>query len=99
MSSETTNLHIPRPKRIREYLTKPSQRFDRYYHGSRLRLLLICAGAALVLFFICFLIVDDILMPRATRHGSEFALPDIVGSRVADAERLLAENQLRLQVT
>jgi len=57
------------------------------------------AGLVLVAFLILYFIVNVIIMPIITRHGSEFPLPDIVGMTLAEAEPVLNQDDLLLEVT
>jgi len=56
-------------------------------------------GLALVGLFFGFVIMNEILMPVITRHGSEFPLPDIVGMTFDEAEPVLNKDDLMLDVT
>ena len=46
-----------------------------------------------------FLILDYLVMPKWTRHGQEFALPDVVGKPIVNAGATLTGLHLRLEVT
>jgi serine/threonine-protein kinase len=46
-----------------------------------------------------FLLVNEIIMPTITRHGSEFSLPNIVSMTIEDAEPILQEGGLLLDIT
>lgn len=51
---------------------------------------------ALVLFY---LLMDNIVMPLVTRHGTEFGLPKVTGYQLQDAEHVLGLVGLRIEVT
>jgi len=53
----------------------------------------------LLILILMYFFVDDFVMPLATRHGSEFELPDIIGYEKEDAEELLNMVDLGLEVT
>lgn len=53
----------------------------------------------LILLWLLFMIGNKMVMPLITRHGSEFALPDVVGLTQAEAEETLGKDGLELQVT
>lgn len=57
------------------------------------------AGLAAAVVIVLFIIMNDIVMPMVTRHGNEFALPNIVAMTVAEAEPVLMEADLRLEIT
>lgn len=57
------------------------------------------AGVVLVAFLALYVIMNNIVMPSITRHGDEFSLPSIVGMTVAEAEPVLHEAELYLEVT
>jgi len=54
---------------------------------------------AVVCLFVLFVLINNIVMPIATRHGREFALPTIVGMTVEQAKPVLEEADLGLTVT
>ncbi|MEE9442825.1 MAG: PASTA domain-containing protein [candidate division Zixibacteria bacterium] len=55
--------------------------------------------ATLVILYILFLIVNSIVMPIVTRHGNEFSLPNVEGMTVVEAEPILMEADISLQIT
>ncbi len=57
------------------------------------------AGILLVIFIILYVLLNDIVMPTVTRHGEEFSLPDIVGMTVAEAEPIVNQAGLSIEVT
>ncbi len=57
------------------------------------------AGLILAAFFLLYFITNQIIMPIITRHGSEFSLPNIIGMTIAQAEPVLMEADLPLEVT
>lgn len=71
-------------------LTTPQATWARYVVRSAIALL----GLLLL-----FVLVNDLVMPILTRHGSEFALADIEGMIIADAEPILLEGGLWIEVT
>ncbi len=46
-----------------------------------------------------YLVMDNIVMPIITRHGSEFELPDVSGYAYKDAEYLLERLGLKMEVS
>ncbi len=56
-------------------------------------------GGLLLAFLLLFVIFNSLIMPAITRHGSEFPLPTIEGMTVAEAEPVLMEGGLSLEVT
>lgn len=70
----------------------PWKDFRWRYYGIR-------TGILAVLLFICFLLVNEIIMPIVTRHGNEFSLPNVVGMTIVEAEPVLMEAELILQIT
>jgi beta-lactam-binding protein with PASTA domain len=71
-------------------LLQPQSTYARY--GVRI-------GLILIVCFVCFVITSDVVMPVVTRHGNEFSLPDIVGMTVLEAEPVLQEADLILEIT
>ena len=67
-------------------------------YGSPQRKWTMTLGIPLVCLLVIALIVDKIVMPIITRHGSEFALPDYVGQTVTDARISLADLDLRYEI-
>ena len=57
------------------------------------------SGIVLAALLILYFIMNNIVMPSITRHGDEFSLPSIVGMTVAEAEPILLEAELYLEVT
>jgi len=53
----------------------------------------------LAVFFVLYILANSVIMPIVTRHGNEFSLPAIVGMTVAEAEPVLMEADLKLEVT
>lgn len=52
----------------------------------------------LVVLWILFLAVDLMIMPIFTRHGEEFPLPKVVGKSESEAQEILRQCDLSLQV-
>jgi eukaryotic-like serine/threonine-protein kinase len=52
----------------------------------------------LAVLWILFLVVDLIVMPIFTRHGEEFPLPQVVGKSESEAQDILKQHDLSLQV-
>ena len=52
----------------------------------------------LVVLWIFFLAVDLMVMPILTRHGEEFSLPQVVGKSESEAQEILKQRDLSLQV-
>lgn len=57
------------------------------------------AGIVLVVFLFLYFSFNEIIMPMVTRHGSEFALPNVLGMTIAEAEPILMNEDLILEVT
>lgn len=53
----------------------------------------------LALFFILYLIMNNIVMPTVTRHGEEFSLPDVEGMTIVEADPILREAELEMEIT
>lgn len=47
---------------------------------------------------VLYVVVDDIVMPTITRHGTEFTLPDFVEQRLIEARMELDDLNLRFEV-
>ena len=56
-------------------------------------------GIWIVVFLLLFILVNSVIMPIVTRHNSEFPLTYIEGMTVTDAEPVLLEGDLKLQIT
>jgi serine/threonine-protein kinase len=52
----------------------------------------------LIIFLILFFVVDSFIMPAITRHGSEFALPDISGLNCDEAAKILESADLGMEI-
>jgi eukaryotic-like serine/threonine-protein kinase len=52
----------------------------------------------IAIMLVLYVIVDDIVMPIITRHGSEFELPTIAGYQFKDSEYLLSKLDLKVEV-
>lgn len=63
-----------------------------------LRLLTFFVIIPLAIILIIFLVGDNIVMPLITRHGDELAVPNVVGKNQAEAEEMLAGQDLTLQI-
>lgn len=59
----------------------------------------VVAALGILVFLILFMIVNNIVMPAVTRHGAEFPLPEIVDMTVVEAEPVLMEAGLYLEIT
>jgi len=57
------------------------------------------AGIALAAILVLYFLTNVVMMPIITRHGSEFPLPNIIGMTLAEAEPVLMEADLLLEVT
>lgn len=57
------------------------------------------AALALAALLILYFLVNVVIMPIITRHGSEFPLPSIVGMTLAEAEPVLTDADLLMEVT
>jgi beta-lactam-binding protein with PASTA domain len=87
---------LPRPKKQR-----PKGFFlDRFAPDSRRgRFLYYYLSVPLACLIIIYLLFNNLIMPIVTRHGSEFALPDVVGKSEESARQILESSGLRLEVT
>ncbi len=84
--------------------SQKKSRFDRFktklLTDKRLhRKLLFFTLVPLAVLIVLYLLMDDIVMPIITRHGSEFELPDITGYEYKDAEYILEKLGLKMEVT
>ncbi len=66
--------------------------------GSRKRIVALWAGIPLLVLLVAYLVVDNVVMPRITRHGEEFTLPDLSSQTVVEASVTLDELQLEYEV-
>lgn len=67
--------------------------------NSRRRMIMNFFVIPIVSLILLYLIIDNIMMPLITRHGSEFELTDVVGYEMQDAEHLLELVGLGIEVT
>ncbi len=84
--------------------SQKKSRFDRFktklLTDKRLhRRLLLITVIPLAALIVLYLLMNDIVMPIITRHGSEFELPDITGYEYKDAEYILEKLGLKMEVT
>lgn len=90
---------MPQPRASR--LSKPGKKkspgrlHDWLPLGSTRRKIVLWGALPLVILLCLFLIVDGIVMPIVTRHGSEFPLPDFVGQPLTQAQVALGDLNLR----
>jgi beta-lactam-binding protein with PASTA domain len=75
---------------LRRKLSLPKSTWARY---------IINIAASLFALIILFIIMNEIVMPAITRHGAEFPLTNIVGMTVVEAEPILRQGDLRLEIT
>jgi serine/threonine-protein kinase len=61
--------------------------------------LLYYAGIAIVVVYFFIFLFNDLIMPKVTRHGQEFELPNIQGYTIAEAEQLVRPLGLEIEVT
>ena len=66
--------------------------------GSLQRKLVLWAGVPLLVLFVLYLIVDNIVMMQITRHGEEFPLPDFSGQTVVEATVTLDDLDLDYEI-
>jgi serine/threonine-protein kinase len=59
----------------------------------------VIAGIVLGACLFLYLSFNEVIMPMITRHGSEFALPNVMEMTIAEAEPVLMEADLILEVT
>ena len=67
-------------------------------YGTLKRKIILWAVVPLLLLFVSYLIVNDIVMPTITRHGSEFILPNYVEQRLIESRLELDNLKLRIEV-
>ena len=67
-------------------------------HGSLKRKIILWVIAPLLVLALLYVVVDDIVMPSITRHGSEFTLPNYVDQRLIESRIELDNLQLRFEV-
>lgn len=88
---------------IRERFKSAVERFrrltDEYSPRTKRGRLLANLAKYLAVFLFLLIIVNSIVMPIITRHGSEFSLPNIIGMTVPDAKPVLAEAKLAIDIT
>ncbi len=72
---------------------------DKLPIGSLQRRLTFWVGIPFVVLVILYLIGNDIVMPVVTRHGDEFALPDLTDLSLPEAEMKLEQIDLKYEVT
>jgi serine/threonine-protein kinase len=68
---------------------------DKKFH----RFLLYYLAIPLAILILLYIVMNSVVMPIVTRHGSEFALPNIVGYEYKDAEYILDKLGLKMEVT
>ena len=66
--------------------------------GSLLRAIVLWGVVPLVMIAILALIVDSMVMPMVTRHGTEFPIPDFVGQRLVEARMTLTDLELGFEI-
>jgi serine/threonine-protein kinase len=66
--------------------------------GTWRRRLTLWLGVPLLILFILYLIMDNIVMMQITRHGDEFTLPDFTHQTVMEAEMRLKELNLSYEI-
>ncbi|HHI03874.1 MAG TPA: PASTA domain-containing protein [candidate division Zixibacteria bacterium] len=67
--------------------------------GSWRRMIMNYFMIPLASLFVFYLLMDNIVMPLITRHGTEFELPEITGYQLQDAEHVLDLVGLGIEVT
>jgi serine/threonine-protein kinase len=60
---------------------------------------LILSGAGLIILLVLYVIINGFIMPSITRHGTEFSLLNVEGMTVVEAEPILIEADLFLDIT
>ncbi len=78
---------------------KPGFLSDKLPPGSIQRKIAFGAGIPLLSLLILYLIVDNIVMPILTRHGSEFELPDFTGRSFVEAQVTLKDLDLNFEIS
>ncbi len=66
--------------------------------GSFLRAVVLWGLVPIVGILILVLIVDNMVLPIITRHGTEFPVPDFVGQRLVEARMTLTDTELGFEV-
>jgi serine/threonine-protein kinase len=88
-------MSLPKPKRD----SREKSLFRRIFPEKSLQLrFLQFIVIPVIVFFVLYGLVDDIIMPIVTRHGSEFELPEITGYQFKDSEYLLSKLDLSVEV-
>lgn len=72
---------------------------DKFPPGSLKRKLAFYVALPLLILFVLYIVVDDIVMPGVTRHGSEFALPDFTDQPLAEAQLTINEMNLGSEIS
>jgi beta-lactam-binding protein with PASTA domain len=84
-------------------LNKDSHRYfgflaDALPYGSLKRKIVLRAALPLVVLFVLYALVDAVMMPLVTRHGTEFTLPDFTNQRLIEARLTLIDLDLDFQI-
>jgi len=88
-------MEMPRPKRLRE--KKFLQNLSQILTGRRRRILFYI-GLPILALFISYYLLDSVIMPIITRHGSEFPLPNVIGKTEAEARDVLDSAGLGIEI-
>jgi beta-lactam-binding protein with PASTA domain len=67
--------------------------------GSLRRKIAFGAGVPFLSLLMVYLIMDVMVMPLLTRHGSEFPLPDFTGQRAVDVQMSLKDLELNYEIS
>jgi serine/threonine-protein kinase len=62
------------------------------------RLLVKIVAVPILVFFALLFLFDLIIMPMWTRHGDEFAAPNLIGRTLAGAQQVLSEVDLSMEI-
>ncbi|MDH3891300.1 MAG: PASTA domain-containing protein [candidate division Zixibacteria bacterium] len=67
--------------------------------GTLKRKIVLWVVAPLLVLALLYVVIDDIVMPNITRHGSEFTLPDYADQRLIEARIELDNLNLRFEIS
>ncbi|MFQ5452886.1 MAG: PASTA domain-containing protein [Candidatus Zixiibacteriota bacterium] len=67
--------------------------------GSRQRKIALGIGIPFLIVIMLYGVVNEIIMPLVTRHGTEFPLPDFSKQRIIDAQHILKELKLNYKIS
>ncbi len=93
-------MNQPRASRLNQGKARKESRLEQWLPlGSWQRRMVLWLGVPLLALIIITLIVDRVVMPMVTRHGTEFTLPDFTGQELVEARMHLVDLNLSHEVT